>query len=259
MRFVGATLVALLLIPLAVCQDTSLVIKGETKVAPYRLVRLKAEGLRDKSNVKWKVVAVDPANQSRIDFSTANALKSKTPEFVAPPGEYRVTLRALFLDAQGVPDDEETETTVVIGIPTPVPPGPTPVPPGPDPPAPTPDGPAPIPAPGLRVLILEETSERNTLTRGQREVLFGEKVRTYLRTNCVTTPTNPDGAFRIWDKDVDMSTDTDGANWIAGKAYKKPTAYPWLVISNGRTGTAGHLIPTTTGDEFIKLLNTYKP
>jgi hypothetical protein len=230
----------------------------EPNAAPYRLVRVKATGVPSKSNVKWYVTAADPANQPRIEFAPDHGLKSREPAFVAPPGAYKVALRVIYLDAAGVPDFDEAEALVTIGPPAPpVPPLP-PVPPGPTPPGPTPPAPAPIPKPGLRVLIVEETGERAKLTAGQREVIFGGTVRDYLRTHCATDPQNPDGAFRIWDKDVNSAGDPDNIIWRSAMIRPRPGPLPWVVISNGTTGYEGPLPADTTGEKFIALLKQYE-
>jgi hypothetical protein len=231
-------------------------IVGETTVAPYRIVRLGVENLPAKAGLRWKVrpVGADPKAPPFIDWATGKNVQK--PEWTAPPGRYEVTLTVVTIDPAGVPAIDDAETVVTIGTPPPpAPPGPTP--PGPVPPGPTPDIPAPIPLPGLRVLVVEETGDRSSLTAGQREVLFGATVRDYLRSKCVTNPQNPDGAFRIWDKDQNPAGDPDAAVW--GAALGRPrTATPWVIVSNGRTGYEGPLPADVTGAKFVELLKRYE-
>jgi hypothetical protein len=252
-----AAVLALLLLTAGPLAAADLKVVVEPNAAPYRLVRVRATGVHAKSNVKWSVTAADPTNQPRIDYAPDHGLKSHEPVFVAPPGVYKVALRVIYVDAAGVPDLDEAESVVTIGPPAPpVPPLP-PVPPGPNPPGPTPPAP-PIPKPGLRVLIVEETGERAKLSAGQREVIFGGTVRDYLRTHCVTDPQNPDGAFRIWDKDVNSAGDPDNVVWRSAMIRPRPGPLPWVVISNGTTGYEGPLPADTTGEKFIAMLKQYE-
>ena len=245
-------------------------IVGQTKVAPYKIVRLTLEGLptkdADGNTVKpwqlWKVRPADPKNVP--DWATGKNVQK--PEWVGPPGNYLVEATwgyTLKNGDQFVNYDEVTLTILPPGpTPGPIPPGPVPpdpVPPGPVPPGPTP-GPAPIPLPGLRVLIVEESdvNSRNALTPGQREVLFGQTVRDYLRTKCVTNAQNPDGAWRILDQHMNptLTGDPDGQVWA--DALKRPrTSVPWLVISNGTAGYEGPLPADFNATKFIELVGRY--
>jgi hypothetical protein len=238
-------------------------IVGETKVAPYRIVRLKVENLPAKAGLMWKVRPLSPdAKPDAVDWATGRNVQK--PEWVAPPGDYRVELTVVTIGADGAPvlDGSEVVVTIVGPGPTPppVPPGPTPpgpTPPGPTPPGPTP-GPAPIPLPGLRVLLVTETDANHPLTAGQREVLRGRDVRDFLRGKCVTNAANPDGAWRIIDQHTDQTQtgDPDGATWA--EAMKRPrTSVPWVVISNGTAGYEGPLPPDTNATKFKELVGRY--
>ena len=262
-------LVSLLLVLPAWAQDgvpkTEIVLK-ETKVAPYTLVRMSIKGLPPKTGYQWFVEPVvrDPKNPVYIDWATGKGPKSKEPEWVSSPGEYRVTLKTLRILEDGTPDWEEITKKVEIAAPgptpTPIPPNPdVPVPPNPDvpvPPTPTPDNPPLVNAPGLRILILEESSQRDQLTLGQREVLFGGQVRNWLRSNCITEPANPDGAYRIWDKEWNPQIDPDATNWGAIRAKADPKSLPWMVITNGKTSYQG---PVESGQKFTETASKYLP
>jgi hypothetical protein len=100
--------------------------------------------------------------------------------------------------------------------------GPIPPPDPPNPPNP------PIPVAGLRVLMVEETSQRASLTKGQQLAMFGKVTRDYLDSHCVKDGQQP--AYRILDKDVNMSSDTKA--WQDAMARPR-TALPWMYISNG--------------------------
>jgi hypothetical protein len=115
-------------------------IVGPTEVAPYKIVRLKAEGLSEKAGLRWKVTPLDSSDPQAVDWATGRNVQK--PEWVAPPGRYRVELVTGVVGPDGVLVFDDAEVIVTIG--TAPPPGP--VPPGPTPPGPTPPGPTPDPA-----------------------------------------------------------------------------------------------------------------
>lgn len=132
-------------------------------------------------------------------------------------------------------------------------PGPGPNPPGPDPPVPPP-GPAPIPLAGLRVMIVEEQSERHKLSAGHQSIMFGKPFRDYLNSVCtagVKVPAKKE--WRIYEKDMDVSA--DGEHWAKALARPK-TSYPWIVISNGTSGFEGSL--PSDPQAAMELINKYK-
>ncbi|MBX7106371.1 MAG: hypothetical protein K1X57_19995 [Gemmataceae bacterium] len=129
--------------------------------------------------------------------------------------------------------------------------GPMPPPPGPDPPpGPTPT-PAPIPQAGFRVAIIEESSERPRLPAKQLAILFSPKVRDYLNDKCVTGPGGTK-EWRIFDKDSSMANESP--IWQA--VMQRPRrSVPWIVISNGTTGTEEPLPPDE--ESVLALLRKY--
>ena len=226
-------------------------IVGETKLPPYKLVRLKVENLPPKAGLLWKVRAADPRNQPLIDWATGRNVQK--PEWVAPPGVYTVELTVGTTGEGGALVLDGDEVTVTIGTPTPpVPPGPTPpTPPGPQPPTPAPDNPAPIPGDGLRVLVVFETADVARLPVAQAAILYSKTARDFLEANCVAGPDGRTKEYRIYDRDVVG----DSQLWQA--AMKRPrSSVPWLVVSNGRAGYEGPL-PATVAD-FIELVGKYK-
>jgi hypothetical protein len=234
-------------------------IVGETKLPPYKIVRLKAENVPVKFGLRWRVKATDPKNQELIDWATGDRVQK--PEWVAPPGSYTVELTVGGTDKDGQFVLDGDEVVVTIGKPTPGP-GPPDVDPDVKPPPPTPSV-APIAKPGLRVLIVRESdaNDQTALTAGQREVIRPGKVWDYLRAKTVTEAENPGGAWRILDPQVNPLTngDPDGKTWA--EAMKRPRAsIPWVVISNGtkNTGYEGPLPSDITGAKFIDLLKQYE-
>ena len=235
-------LCALVLATIAPAAPPGLDLPKEVRGDPSAFVRVPAK--TDGRHVRW--LALDPG----LNLFPVELLKdSKTAVVTAArAGRYRL----LAVTAAGDEPSEPVVCTVVIGeAPTPpTPPGPTP--PGPTPPGPTPDVSPPIPAPGLRVLILEESAERGRLPAAQSAILFSAKVRDWLRAKCVTDKDNPTGAWRVWDKDAD----TSGESKLWQDAVKRPrTSLPWLIISNGTTGYEGPLPQTVT--ETLALLQKY--
>jgi hypothetical protein len=131
---------------------------------------------------------------------------------------------------------------VVVGTPTP------PVPPDPIP------GPAPIPVKGLHVLIVYESAELSKLSPVQQAILFNKDMREYLNTTC---PVGPDGKtreWRIWDKDVDASAESE--LWQAALKRDRKSV-PWIIVSNPDKGGGyeGPLPATIT--ETMALLKKY--
>jgi len=124
--------------------------------------------------------------------------------------------------------------------------------PPPDPkPEPKPDV-VPIPANGLRVLIVEESAQRHTLSQGQRLIILGKEFRDFLEAKCVMGPDNRTKEYRIYDPEIAMN----GESKIWQDVMKRPRAsVPWIVISNGKNGFEGPL-PTNLADAIL-LVNKY--
>lgn len=130
MRRLAAPLLALLLLATAAIRADG--IKGPSEVAPYRLVRLEAEGAFDDAG--WLVFPFGVADGAEVGPDGRSFV------FTGPPGVYHV-VATWFADHKV----SQHVHTVTIG---PAPPTPPPVPPTPPPtpdPPPTP-GPTPIPA-----------------------------------------------------------------------------------------------------------------
>lgn len=207
-----------------------LTIKGELKVDRDKIVRLIADGA-GKGGLIWDF------DEDKLDaIEVGNKLY-----FAGPPGVYKIKVRSVTLDKDGQTSIETARATVTIGDgKPPVPPGPDP---GPLPPDPKPDD-APIKAPGFRVLILFESKQN--LTVGQTAVMYGKPIRDWLKASCAKDKDNPDGAFRIWDKDADASAESKP--WQdALKRQRSET--PWIIISNGKSGYEGPL-PKDANEAF---------
>jgi hypothetical protein len=135
--------------------------------------------------------------------------------------------------------------------PGPTPPAPIPVPP-PVPPVP-PAPPAPISAPGLRVLIVYEAADLGKYPATQVSILSDGSLRAYLLDHCPKGADGKTAEFRIWDKDVDASGDAK----LWQDALKLPRERtPWIVVSNGVTGTQQPL-PDNVADT-LKLIQKFE-
>lgn len=128
-------------------------------------------------------------------------------------------------------------------------PKPTPTPqPKPDDPKPDDNRPTPIPLPGLRVLIVYESSELSKLPSEQVQMLTAKEVLDYLDAKCIKDPAgNPE--YRKFDKDTDIKNMSEiwkqamdrVLNGVGIQKEGKATELPWLLVSNGRTGYEGPL------------------
>lgn len=220
MSCLKASLLVLALVGLASAQGVR--IAGETKVEPYKLVRLGADGVGPKAGVIWRV-----SPSKGVDKASSSG-KTKL-EFVAPPGVYTVDVLAVQLSPDGTTLVDEASVTVTIG--TPEPPKP------PDPPLP--------PAPqGLRVLMVYETSQ--SMPQAQANVLFSQQVRDYLQAKCVVGDDKKTREWRIWDKDTDVSLESKFWQDALGRAR---SSTPWIqVYAGGKLAYEGALpadIPAT--------------
>jgi hypothetical protein len=115
-----------------------------------------------------------------------------------------------------------------------------------------PENKPPIDLPGLRVMMVVESSKLPTYNRQQVDVLFSEKTAMYLNRRCVL---GTDGVpeWRVMDPDTEFPENCDLV-WC--KTLKRPMeSLPWIIISNGKTGYEGPLPKTT--DELIKLVDKY--
>jgi len=99
-------------------------ISGEKQVAPYKLARLTVKNVPVGYTILWDVYPFEG-----IDAATQKA--KSLYEFAAPPGVYKVRVRAF-------KGEDVIEAWYAVTVGTPPAPGPTP--PGPNPPGPQPDG-----------------------------------------------------------------------------------------------------------------------
>lgn len=176
------------------------------------------------------------------------------------PGTYQFACVAFDLDDGGKPAGLDVAfLTVVVTSDAPTP-GPAPTPaPTPTPPPPTPEPtppPPPVPAwgPLAAVLVLYESQ---SLTG--REAFYSTDSTDALTA---TVPVGPDGrpAWRIWDKDLDVSREPTWVDRMArAKAdYTNPAA-PKLFAFDAQNRVKGlDLPPATTPEQFVAIVAALK-
>lgn len=121
------------------------------------------------------------------------------------------------------------------------------------PPKPKPDPPGPGPAPkGFRVIFVYETSQ--PLPLAMQQVMFGERVRTYL--DAKTIKGGNQAGWRRWDKDVDATNEKDAevkALWQAARPHV--TTVPCVIVAVD--GKAEILPLPASEDAALELFRKY--
>lgn len=238
-RLLGAAV--LLLIPCLCWADITF--DGPAEVEQYAIAKVRAKSPDYKSFI-YKVYGPDGR---RI---AAERGEGGWLLFTGAPGKYRVEAVAGKTDKDGnLLLDEADHLVTIKGKSEPLPPVPPGPGPGPKPPDPAPSDDAPIKAPGFRVLIVYESADLPKLPPKKLSALYSRPVRDYLAASCAKDADNPQGAYRVWDKDVDATAESKP--WQ--DALKRPrTSLPWVVVSNGRTGWEGPL--PDGADELLAVL-----
>lgn len=182
------------------------------------------------------------------DFSPVDIIA--TPDslaFTGLPGRYVVVV----LKGDEQPQQFFTKITGAVPPPTP---DPKPDPKPDDPKPPRPDvTPAPIKDPGLRVLIVYESSQLSILPTPQREILFNTVLRAWMTQNCARENNRPE--WRIVDQNQPDVADTASMKAL----FDRPRmSVPWLVISNGTKNTGYEGVLPANYDELAKLLEAHK-
>lgn len=210
----------------------SVKLPAEVKGDPGTIVVVKAQ--TDCTGLRW--LPLDPG----LSQIPPDLLKdSRTAVVMAgKPGRYRLLAYGALKDAASEP----AVCTVVIGE----------APPGPGP------GPGPGPQPGgvfNRALILFESAERSKMPRAQDAILTDASVHAYLTANTLKDKENPNGAWRVWDKDV--SPVSAGKPW-ADLMARPRTGVPWLILSNDAGVVYEGVLPADV-PATLSLLAKYQP
>lgn len=223
-------------------------IDGPDKADAGDLIVLDGSGSEAAVSRKWMWKHATDKNGKLIPEKTFLVVEgdSKLIFSTGLPGQYTFLLMAVGLDDGKVDYDTATFTVNVGGLvpPPPDPPGPGP---GPDPKPPEPKPPTPIPADGLHALILYETDDRDTYSKGQNDVLNSTKIREYLNKKAP-------GRWRVWDDDIDLTN----AAQVWKDVMKQPrSALPWIIVSDGKSGEARAITAQDNEDSILKLLQQY--
>lgn len=168
----------------------------------------------------------------------------------APKGTHTVHVTATKVDFKKETYTEyEGELVINVGD-APTPPGPKPPEP-PDPPKP-PD-PPPVPKGDIRVLIVYESADLTKWPEKRLQVLYGKRVRDWLRAN--TDKTGPEGrGWNMWDKDV--PTDDMGQFWRDAMKRPRPTT-PYMHVFVGDVPVWEGELPQDM-DAMVKKLDEFK-
>lgn len=116
-----------------------------------------------------------------------------------------------------------------------------------------PPNPAPFPSDGLRVLILEETADRNKIPRSQQEILTSTKLVAWLNQHCVKN------GWRKFDDDL-AADDMKFAAPVWQEAFTQTKEHskgvtPWIAITDGKSGESMPLPQTEA--ELMAILAKY--
>jgi hypothetical protein len=78
------------------------------------------------------------------------------------------------------------------------------------------------------VLIVEESSKRQTLNREQQQALFGQDLRRSIKSM--------GGQFRILDQDATFGPESPEPQWFREALTLPRASLPWLVVAKGSSG-----------------------
>jgi len=216
-----------------VTPDPKIVLPATVDAQPGRLTEIDA--ITNGKTITWETTATD------YDVVTSTTLPKAA--FVFPvKGHYLVTARTAIGSKIAT-----AQCQVTVGD---VPPDPGPNPPVPPvPPLP----PAPIPEPGFRVLIVLKTDDLSKLPPAQAIAIQSKDVTDYLNSKCAVGTDGKQKEWRIWDS----TTDPTGESPIWQAAFKRTAgkSLPWILISNGKTGTE-EVLPADTAS-LLTLLKKY--
>lgn len=213
------------------------------------LAEFKVRNVPTGTAVIWDVFPDDAKTVTRI-------IKVEKAILVAgPPREYSIKVR--LVKGEDVSEFKKT-FRITGGIPY-VPPKPVdpvvPVDPKIDPIVPVdPKVLPPIPEPGFRVMVLYQDALKHRYSSAQKDLIFGDEFRDYVRSKAIVGPDGKTPEVRIWDVDI-QGVQNESTIWQ--KAFARPrlvdvngkatdaigAGYLWLIVSNGTTGWEGPVGP----------------
>lgn len=221
------------------------------------LAEFKVRNVPQGTAVIWDIYPDDAKTVTRI-------IKVEKAVIVAgPPREYSVKVRL-------VKGEDVTEFKKVFritgGSPVPIDPKVDPIDPKVDPKPIDPKVEPPITEPGFRVLIVYQDAIKHRYSQTQKDLIFGDEFRDYLRSKAVLGADGKTPEVRIWDVDV-QGVQNETPLWQ--KAFARPriiningtptdavsAGYLWLIVSNGKEGWEG---PVGPNDSYADILARVK-
>lgn len=248
MRWLAAAAVVLVACGAARAQEVLLPPEVKAKVGmPIQVIPLKVDG----GTPEWRVdeglvkldlskliefeavadpVPTDPKDKDKDDkLPTSPKLKMKGLVLYA---EREGTYQIWAWNAKASKASKLAVCKVIVG--TPAPPTP-PVPPTPPmPPVPPQPDVSPIPAPGLHILIIEESKDRAKYKPGQLNAIFSKEFRTYALQHAAKDT----ATAGVWHIDKDDDTSGLPAHFQTGAAFllKDQSPFPRILVSNPGKG-----------------------
>lgn len=187
------------------------VIEGESNVAPYGMVRLRASNLPAKSGVLWGVYPPT--------VTVAEGCDPLTLQFAGPPGNYVVEMILVTIAPDGTPILARVQKAVTIQPPVPPNPGPQPNPN----PGPQPNPPVPGPIGKAWVVVVEETAEaRADRGRFLTDRALGDFVRSH------------GWSVRLVDQNVQGSNGLPPADLVPYLNRARQKGLPYLAVVDER-------------------------
>lgn len=98
-------------------------------------------------------------------------------------------------------------------------------------------------ASGLRVLIIHETGDQPSASRGQLAILASTKVNAYLSEHCSNgwRKLDKDGLAGVWKELADAA---------------KPKSFPWLIVADGNRIVHSDALPADV-ESFLSLMGKF--
>lgn len=111
-------------------------------------------------------------------------------------------------------------------------------------------GPGPTPISGFRVIFVSESG--SNMTKEQLNILNSTAIRDYLNKKTAKTGTRSD--YRFWDKDVDVSKETDTFKKLWETAKSKIGVLPQMIIFSDQGMV---ILPLTNEQDILAILKKY--
>lgn len=114
--------------------------------------------------------------------------------------------------------------------------------------------PAPFDTDGTTFLVVYDDASFAQLPREQQQIINGQELREWAEAHCYKEGDVP--AYRVWDKDVDLSKSDESQMWKDALEKAKAKGIPALVVANER-GKGDVIALPANVDGTIKVLNRF--